>query len=374
MKYTGVYWLGPVYDMGGYGNVSRNFLRAFESIGIPVFIHSIGPEHQEIGESTIKWIKNLSSNQIGDRVVFIRHGLAELFQVSFAVPHVVKNIGVTLFETDRLPEGWASFANLMDEVWVPSRFNYDTFSKSGVSPEKLKVVPYGIDVTKYSPGRPCKKLAFPSSVNSFVFLYVFGFDYRKGYDLLIKAFCDEFSPAEDVSLLLKVYTHSDIDPEFALSEIQSHIPPERCPSQIAIIPEPYSEEDLIALYQNCDVYISMDRAAGWGMPVMEAMALGKPVIALRWGGSTEFMNETNSFLIETEEALVPVDAKLQAARPRYYLHHQWADVKIEKVRQVMREAYVNKKRREQLAKKAAADIHQYYSPARIGTIIKKLLS
>jgi hypothetical protein len=85
------------------------------------------------------------------------------------------------------------------------------------------------------------------------------------------------------------------------------------------------------------------------------------------------MNETNSFLIETEKVLVPVDAKLQAARPRYYLNHQWADVKIEKVRQVMREAYVNKNKREQLAKKAAADIHQNYSPARIGMIMKNLL-
>jgi glycosyltransferase involved in cell wall biosynthesis len=107
---------------------------------------------------------------------------------------------------------------------------------------------------------------------------------------------------------------------------------------------------------------------------MEAMALGKPAIALNWGGSTEFMNNTNSFLIETEGVLVPVDEKLQKARPDHYRNHRWPDVKVEKVRKALREAYENKPKREQLAKKAALDIHLNYSPASVGAIIKRLLS
>lgn len=204
-------------------------------------------------------------------------------------------------------------------------------------------------------------------------MYVFGFDYRKGYDLLINAFCREFSPNEDVSLILKVYIHSGASPDFVTNEIRSYIPKKRYQSQIVVITDAFTEENLIDLYQSCDVYISMDRACGWGMPIMEMMALGKPAIGLNWGGSTEFMNETNSFLIETEKKLVPVDDKLQKARPEHYLNHQWADVKVEKVRQMMREAYVNKSKRSQLAKKAALDIHLNYSPASIGRIIKALL-
>lgn len=373
MKYTGVYWMGPVHDMGGYGNVSRNYLRALESIGIPVFIQSIGPNHAEVGDQTKRWLHKLSTSQLGDRVVFIRHGLPELFRLAHQIPNVVKNIGITLFETDRLPEGWAAAANLMDEVWIPSRFNFSTFTRSGVSPAKLKVVPYAIDVTTYYPGRPYFPVVFSPPVKSFLFLYVFGFDYRKGYDLLINAFCREFSPNEDVSLILKVYIHSGENPEFVMNEIRSYIPQKRFQSQIVVITDAFAEEHLIHLYQSCDVYISMDRACGWGMPIMEMMALGKPAIGLNWGGSTEFMNETNSFLIETEKKLVPVDEKLQKARPEHYLHHQWADVKVEKVRKVMREAYVNKRKRSRLAKRAALDIHLNYSPASIGRIIKDLL-
>lgn len=84
------------------------------------------------------------------------------------------------------------------------------------------------------------------------------------------------------------------------------------------------------------------------------------------------MNDANSFLIETEKKLVPVNQKLQDARPEYYLNHQWADVDVGKVRKVMREAYVNKDRCRQLATKAALDMHLHYSPASIGKVIKEL--
>lgn len=374
MKYTGVYWMGPVLDMGGYGNVSRNFIKTLETMNIPVQIHPIGPDHAEIGEQTKQWLQRLSTPKIGDRVVFIRHGLPPLFREHFHVPNVARQIGVTLFETDRLPSGWAAEANLMDEIWVPSRFNYETFSRSGVNPSKLKIVPYPIDVTKYYPGKPYQQLIFSPPIRSFVFLYVFGFDYRKGYQMLIQAFCEEFSPAEDVSLILKVYLHSGYKRGFAAKEILSLIPPGRYKNQIVLITTPFSEENLINLYQSSDVYISMDRASGWGMPAMEMMSLGKPVISINWGGATEFMNESNSFLIETEKNLVPVDEKLQRERPDYYLNHHWADVSVANVRKTMREAYENKSKREALARKAASDIHLNFSPASIGMIISRLFS
>ena len=43
-----------------------------------------------------------------------------------------RRIGCTIFETDRLPAGWARECNRMDEVWVPSEFNRGTFAASGV--------------------------------------------------------------------------------------------------------------------------------------------------------------------------------------------------------------------------------------------------
>ncbi|MEV3140638.1 glycosyltransferase [Paenibacillus larvae] len=374
MKYSGVYWMGHVYDMGGYGNVSRNYLKALEAAGIPVYIYPIGEAHSEIGSGTKQWIEQLSTSQIGSNPVFVLHTLPSLFHVvKPPIPHAAKKIGITLFETDRLPFGWGAFCNKMDEIWVPSSFNHQTFHHSGVVLSKLQIVPYAIDVTKFYPGRPFTKFPFPISDHTFKFTYVFGFDFRKGYDLLIESFCEAFSPQEELSLILKVYIYSEHTPEYVLNEIRSHIPEERFQRQIAVIIESFSQDQLLDFYLSSDVYVSMDRACGWGMPLMEAMTLGLPTISIRWGGPTEFMNDGNSFLIEPEGGLVPVEEKLQYSRPEVYLNHQWADVSVQNVAKVLREAYENKTKREAVAKQAAYDMHTKFAPHVIGTKIKNLL-
>lgn len=42
--------------------------------------------------------------------------------------------------------------NLMDEIWVPSRFSLDTLAASGVQPEKLRIVPIAVNTTLFDPG------------------------------------------------------------------------------------------------------------------------------------------------------------------------------------------------------------------------------
>ena len=49
------------------------------------------------------------------------------------------HVGLTMFETDRLPAGWAGAMNNMDEIWVPSRFNEQSFVRYGVKADKVKV-------------------------------------------------------------------------------------------------------------------------------------------------------------------------------------------------------------------------------------------
>ena len=50
----------------------------------------------------------------------------------------------------------------------------------------------------------------------------------------------------------------------------------------------------------CDCYVSLHRSEGFGLTVAEAMLLGKPVIATRYGGTLEFMNDDNAYLVDWE--------------------------------------------------------------------------
>lgn len=375
---TGIIWMGPVFQMGGYGNVSRNYLKCLSKLGLPIHVINIADIHHEIGQDEINFVNKISqSNQnVGERPLLIIHTLPEFYEQLYnryrgGFNNIYKKIGVTIFETDRIPQHWVPACNFMDEIWVPSWFNIQTFWSSGVDIYKLKLVPYAIDLDPLL--KPHNIYPFDEGTKSFKFLYSTIFDFRKGFDILIDSYCQEFSEDEDVSLVLKIYVPQfqiDIDP---LTYLHSLIPLKAKNPHIQIILENMSDEVLYSLYNACDCFISPDRGNGWGMPAMEMMAMGKPAIAINWCGATQFMNESNSFLIEPEKELEDVHPLLARTRPALYAGHKWAAVKTENVRKVMREVYIKKEKRERIANKAKDDIISAYSLDCIAFQLKSII-
>lgn len=357
---SGILWAGPVRDIGGYGNASRNYIRALQHTGLPLNVIDIGPVDQELGENDFHFISNaLNSNvPLGNTPVLLIHGQPEYFD-RIKKGNFIKKIGITVFETDRIPQHWANLCNTMDEIWVFTHFNYETFTKYGVQSSKVKILNHTIDFAQYDNIFP--PYPFPSEVKSFRFLYTMAFDYRKGLDLLIPSFCEEFSNTEDVSLILKIYVPNWTKEDNVLDVISSYIPDKINNPHIHFIMGKIPRESLLSLYSSCTCYVSTERALGWGMPQMEMMAMGKPVISVNWGGPTEFMNESNSFLLEPEKELEPVHDELQKARPELYLGHNWAKVTKQTVKKTMREAFENHKKREEIALKAKLDIKNRFS-------------
>ena len=56
-----------------------------------------------------------------------------------------------------------------------------------------------------------------------------------------------------------------------------------------VITEVLPYNDVISLYASADCFISLHRSEGLGLGMMEAMLLGKPVIATGWSGNLDFM-------------------------------------------------------------------------------------
>ena len=48
-------------------------------------------------------------------------------------------IGRYMYETDALPVPWVRHCNFLDEIWVPSHWQAQTFEQSGVRSDKLHV-------------------------------------------------------------------------------------------------------------------------------------------------------------------------------------------------------------------------------------------
>jgi glycosyltransferase involved in cell wall biosynthesis len=66
----------------------------------------------------------------------------------------------------------------------------------------------------------------------------------------------------------------------------------------------YTREEMSQLIGLCDCYVSLHRSEGFGRGPAEAMLQGKPVIATKYSGNTDFMNADTSFLVDYR--LVPV--------------------------------------------------------------------
>jgi glycosyltransferase involved in cell wall biosynthesis len=337
---SGLVWMGPAYDRGGYGAVARNYVIGLAEIGFPVRLLPTGSRHAEIDDEVAQRLRSLERAPVGSSPALVVHSTPEMFRVAPKLGFA-RRIGCTIFETDRLPAHWPQLCNAMDEVWVPSHFNAKTFASAGVQRQKLAVIPYGIDVAAHEPS-PRQRGESP-----FTFLYVCEFNWRKGLDLLLEAFINEFNPGE-ARLLMRVFSagHQGVaadEVERVLYEsVEGRLqkPVDQRP-EVTVMTQALSAADLKRLFQSCDLYISTDRANGWGVPCQEAMALGIPAATVDWSGSTEFMHEDNSVLIHPEHELEPVDPRLVKAAPHLYDGQRWPRVEVAEVRRAMRWALEN---------------------------------
>lgn len=363
---TGIVWGGPLFQASGYGNVSRNYLLGLRAVGLPVKAVDLAPNSDDsslIGSAQLDAIRELGRTDAGARPVEIVHHLPEVFPRIRLSGAATARIGCTIFETDGLPAAWVEPCNSMDEIWVPSAFHRKSFASAGVISEKLRVIPYAVDTEFFHPIVDVFDLP---RCRPFRFLYISFWDWRKGFDLLIEAYLKEFTSKDPVSLVLRTsLPHGESsarDIELLLSEtMRARVNrPSADRPHVELVSKALGQEDLRRLYNACDLYISTDRANGWGMPCMEAMAMGRPAATIDWSGSTGFMTARNSLLINPTGNLVPVDARLAAERP-IYRGQRWAEVTLTEVQRVMRWALDNRSELQRIAARGMADVRERFS-------------
>ena len=379
MSRRSLVWVGPLYDQSGYGYVTRNYLRALLRSGFQIYCIPVAADHrsflreEEIAELTqVHDWQPLSGKTVpvvfnvdGTMLTPLRQSVRDHLATLSIVPQ--REIAVSIFETHRIPETWVSAFNRLDEVWVPSQFNRETFTASGVSPEKIRVVPYAIDTEFFTPDQA------PPPHNALRILYVFEFGFRKGVDLLLDSYCQAFSPTDPVELVLKTWSRAGVN---VLQYMQSYLfyrfgvmGRTQYPT-IQLMNGPIGQQELLQLYRSADLYISTDRANGWGMPVMESMACGVPSMAIDWSGGTEFLNANNGYPIPVDGSLEACDARL-VEQNDIYRGQKWATVEPRTVVDVMRSA-VNDPARGLKSVKARQTSLQY-SLSAVGDIVKSIL-
>jgi len=191
-------------------------------------------------------------------------------------------IAYNVWETTKQPDSFFEKLKKFDQVWVPTEWQRQCTIEQGISPEKVKVVPEGVDVNTY---KPSSRVISNPIDRPFRFLLVGRWDYRKSIREIIETFTKTFSEDDDVELVINVDNSFANDgmktTEERLERYGIHH------SKIRVVHH-LSKEEYVQLIQSSDVFLSCARGEGWNLPLIESMACGIPSIYSNWGGQLEF--------------------------------------------------------------------------------------
>ena len=291
-----LYWYGHFTSYSGFSRMNRAML--FELANRAVNIKpDIEKGSVEIGESTVAELKRMGKIQL-------RPDAPKVFGATVPINmcHAGRKILYTMMETsETLHKDYVGKLNLFDEIWVPTHYGKNLCLKNGVRPP-IYVMPLGVDTDRYK--KSDAKYNFGIERNGFTFLSVFKWGYRKGFDLLLRAYLEEFNSDDDVTLLLVSRNEVDPDKDRIVKDFQyirSGVDKEEenLP-HVALYDKVIPERDMPKVYNSCQSFILLSRGEGFSLGVVEAASCGLPVIATNCTAHTDFLTEENSYLVEPQ--------------------------------------------------------------------------
>lgn len=357
----GINLIGDISAETGLGQSMRILAAILEQGNIPFCVKQVNL-HGELEHNDTAW-RHKQAEQPQYSINLI-HSIPETWAVDYCgmekgILDYRYNIAYWLWELEEFPKRWRPCIDTVDEIWTPSEFISESIRKKTDKP--VITVPYAVEVMKEGLF-PRKHFGLPD--NKFLFLTMYDFisiSERKNPQAVIDAYVKAF-PVEDerVGLVIKV-NHGQEDKLLALQKkLQDY-------KNVYFITRNLTRKEVDSLLNTADALVSLHRSEGFGLPVAEAMALGKPVITTNWSATTEFADETctcpvNYRLIELEKTIGP-----------YEKGNFWADADTSHAAEYMQKLWNDKEYREEIGRNARRHISESLTYERAAGIIKDRL-
>jgi len=202
----------------------------------------------------------------------------------------VRKIAVWHWELPVFPAPWAAAAALVDEIWAPSRFVADMIAAATTTP--IRLVPHPATAVKTDKTSARERLRLPPGRRVILTAFDFGsYAARKNPDAVLRAYRDAFPRPDDAPILMVKYHRANADVD------TGHIARIRETPNVVVIDHSVPQEEMRDIHAAADAFVSLHRAEGVGLNILDMMALGKVCIATGYSGNLDFMNSDNSLLI-----------------------------------------------------------------------------
>lgn len=364
-----VCYCGPARDYSGYGEANRHDIAALDSVGIELTAHvpKYVLELSDFGHLG-ELIDRVEDNKI-DYNIKIIHSTPNVWG-KFLEPGKY-HIGRLIWETDKLPHDFILGARLMDEIWTGCEYSKQAILNSGVD-RPVYVIPEAIDLEHIPTQLPPYEMPYK---HDFMFYSIFEWSDRKNPEALLRAYWKTFKEGEDVGLVIKTYmdnfgTRNQNEILTQIDKIKRSL---RLPyyAPLYVVDYLMDRHQIYRFHATNDCFVSAHRGEGWGVPQMEAMALGKPIISTNLGGIHEWI-KTGIHGYTLDYDMIPI-GKVSKNKQWYTQDMQWAEINPEGLEIALRFAFENRDENKVVAKNARKLLDTHFSLKAVGTTMKKRL-
>jgi glycosyltransferase involved in cell wall biosynthesis len=344
---------------GGVGEAARRYLGALRSVGVPVLERDVPLPGRDAAGAELPLGRQPASSDVLVNLLCLNPEQMVPYLDADDTPGRQDRaiVGVWSWEVDVVPAGWRDAGERLAEVWTYSSFAARLIRAAVNVP--VVAVPPPISTTS---ARIPLSIDLPQGFRVLVMFDYLSTLQRKNPLGAIEAFRTAFEPTDGAILVIKsINARHRPERHAELSAAIAGRP------DAVLVDETMSAAERDALIDACDCYLSLHRSEGHGLPLAEAMSIGKPVVATAYGGNMEFMSEANSYPVPWTP--VPVGEGVE----HYPTSATWAEPDVKQAARVLRELRSDPERGRGRALQGQADVQALLAPEVVGALMRDRL-
>ena len=215
-----------------------------------------------------------------------------------AVARIARStIVYTSWERNVVHNDFVKQLNDLGQIWVPCHANRDAFVQSGVSPDRVRVVPFPFDPEEHTIAAPRGSDVVPDGKR---FYHIGKWEPRKNQHRLIGAFLLAFTPKDKASLFIKTsgfglpwanYPNGIESLNFWLEDprVKANGWDEKSMDRlIRIVDEKLSKQEIEKIHASNNIYVSSGLGEAWDIPAFDAKLAGNRLVYVGYGGPAEY--------------------------------------------------------------------------------------